>query len=555
MRSAIAWSAVALFGLVSVAVLASTCLPASASLRPTSTASPTLACTQLDPLLAAAKPSTEGFGTLARRSLADGCVAYIDTSTSPPSLELAFLRGSLTGTVIVIGALRTASGSSVDLTDVALTSSGTLYGVDFGSDLYRIDTTNAVATLVGPLSAQVNGLVVSPEGSLYASGGFELYTVNLSSGSATYVGTTGYASSGDLAFTPDGKLLMSAEPGLGGPNDSLVNLNLTTAYGTLVGSIGQGSVYGLAESYGTLFGATTSGELLTVDPSTGAATVLAAGGDLSANGMAVPPQATAPDGRTPPAVPTVAITSSKFFSRGGSERGSVVLSCAHASCSGEVRLTRVVGSPESPRTQISQNNNGTGKTHSEVLASTRYELSPGATRAFPLTFTALGSRLARQGPPTALQGTLVVSVKGGPYATSGVDVTGPTSGSADVPSASIPAAPSSTSTSTTPSSISTTTPTTAVTSAGSPQCTLAALTTAALAAGVPNVTGVDPQGYGCSGNWAYAGVGLGAQEEVTWVFMAVNGSWQRTDVQLSCQANSSSPTLPPSILQAACNSN
>ena len=404
---------VALVGLLSAIASAS---PVSATVRPASTTSPTLACTQLDPRLEAGKPGTAAFAELARQSLADGCVAYIDTSTSPPSLELAFLRGSLTGTVIPIGPLRTAS-ASVNLTDVALTSSGTLYGVDFGSDLYRIDTANARATLIGPLGDQVNGLVVGPEGTLYASGGYELYTVNVTSGSGTYVGTTGFASSGDLAFTPDGTLLMSAEPSLGGPNDSLVKLNLMTAYGTLIGSIGQGSVYGLAESYGTLFAATASGDLLTVDPATGASTVLAAGGDLSANGMAVPPQATAAVGLTPSSVPTVAIASSRFFERDGLERGSVVLSCGHVSCSGVVRLTRVV---ESAPALGALSTTDTRRTRIEVLARTRYELPDNETRVYPLTLTALGSRLARQG---RLAGTLVVSVRGGPYATSGVNVT------------------------------------------------------------------------------------------------------------------------------------
>jgi hypothetical protein len=116
------------------------------------------------------------------------------------------------------------------------------------------------------------------------------------------------------------------------------------------------------------------------------------------------------------------------------------------------------------------------------------------------------------------------------------------------------APPTSTSTSTTTSSIPTTTPTTAASAAGSPPCTVAALTSAA-EAGDPNATGVDPNGYGCSGNWAYAGVALSSQDEVTMIFMAVNGSWQTASVQLDCTSNSSSPTLPPSILQAACNSN
>jgi hypothetical protein len=404
---------IALVGLMIACLLWSGGRPASAMLDPASTGSPTLACTQLDPRLAAAKPNTEAFGTLARQSLADGCVAYIDTSTSPPSLELAFLRGSLTGTVINIGPLETAAGESVDLTDVALTSSGTLYGVDFGSDLYRVNTGDAVATLIGPLSAQTNGLVVSPEGTLYASGGYELYTVNLATGSATYVGTTGYASSGDLAFTPDGSLLMSAESA--SPNDSLVKLSLTTAYGSMIGSIGQGAVYGLAESYGTLFAATASGELLTVDPSSGASSVLAAGGDLSANGMAVPPQATTATESVPSSVPTVSIASSSFSTTTGSEKGSVVLSCAHKPCSGAVRVTRVVGSTEA---------GGAGKKgmHSEEIANAHYKLSRGETRTVPLTFTALGSRLVRQGLSAGVQGTLVVSVKGGPYTTVGVNL-------------------------------------------------------------------------------------------------------------------------------------
>jgi len=111
-------------------------------------------------------------------------------------------------------------------------------------------------------------------------------------------------------------------------------------------------------------------------------------------------------------------------------------------------------------------------------------------------------------------------------------------------------------TSTVPPTTATTTTTTGI-AAGLPPCSLPALTAAAQAAN-PNETGVDPQGYGCSGNWAYAGVGIGTGEdasEATWIFMSVNGSWQRTVVQLNCVENSSSPTIPPSILQTVCNSN
>jgi hypothetical protein len=122
------------------------------------------------------------------------------------------------------------------------------------------------------------------------------------------------------------------------------------------------------------------------------------------------------------------------------------------------------------------------------------------------------------------------------------------------------AAPTTTSTSstTTTTITPTITPTTTANAAGSPPCTVAALTAAVQAAGDPNETGVDPGGYVCSGDWAVAGVELGSggdASEGTRIFMAVNGSWQQTVVQLDCLGGSSSPTLPPLIFQRACNSN
>jgi hypothetical protein len=58
----------------------------------------------------------------------------------------------------------------------------------------------------------------------------------------------------------------------------LVTLDAATGAGTLVGPIGQDNVFGLVSSYGTLFGMTSNGELLIIDPSTGAGTVVSTGG-------------------------------------------------------------------------------------------------------------------------------------------------------------------------------------------------------------------------------------------------------------------------------------
>jgi len=85
-------------------------------------------------------------------------------------------------------------------------------------------------------------------------------------------------------------------------------------------------------------------------------------------------------------------------------------------------------------------------------------------------------------------------------------------------------------------------------------CIPTALTSAAQAAGGEG--SIDPQGYGCSGDWAYAGVVLeGGQEEVTWIFESVGGAWQRATVQVDCANETSTPAVPQMIIHTYCNSN
>lgn len=85
-------------------------------------------------------------------------------------------------------------------------------------------------------------------------------------------------------------------------------------------------------------------------------------------------------------------------------------------------------------------------------------------------------------------------------------------------------------------------------------CTPTALTSAAQAAGGEG--SIDPQGYGCSGDWAYAGVVLeGGQEEVTWIFESIGGAWQRATVQVDCGNETSTPAVPQMIIHTFCHSN
>jgi hypothetical protein len=203
--------------------------------------------------------------------LSDGCVVYAVT-TDPENLDLEFVRGPDVGQTIVIGPI---TGATSQLTDIALTSSGVLYATDF-SNFYTLDPNTGAATDIGATGALINGLVVGPTGTIYGSGlDDDLYTIDPTTGLASEVGNTGFNPSGDLAFSANGNLYMTA---VDISSDDLVSLDPTTGAGTLIGPIGQSEVYGMASSYGTLFGATSGGDLLTINTTTGAGTVIATGG-------------------------------------------------------------------------------------------------------------------------------------------------------------------------------------------------------------------------------------------------------------------------------------
>jgi hypothetical protein len=257
--------------LVAATLVASVCVATSA-LAGATPSGKTNACLGVDGGLAAKSPATQAFHSLARQALKHGCVAYVATA-SPATLGLEFVRGPETGTTIIIGS------TGVQLTDIALTSSGTLYGIDF-DNFYRVDPDTGQSTLIGAVGAVVNGLVVGPTGTIYAAAREvdQLRTIDPTTGASTLVGNTGFLSAGDLAFAPDGTLYMTARRSTVALPSLLVGLDPATGAGTLVGSIGQQNVFGLVSSYGTFFGMTSGGQLLTIDLSTGAGTVVSTDG-------------------------------------------------------------------------------------------------------------------------------------------------------------------------------------------------------------------------------------------------------------------------------------
>ncbi len=79
------------------------------------------------------------------------------------------------------------------------------------SNLYSIDSTTGVATLIGPTGTNLRGLAIDPTGAAYASCARSdspsvkgLWEVDLSTGAATFIGGTRGMS--DMAFDANGTL-------------------------------------------------------------------------------------------------------------------------------------------------------------------------------------------------------------------------------------------------------------------------------------------------------------------------------------------------------------
>jgi len=121
------------------------------------------------------------------------------------------------------------------------------------ANLYTVDVTTAVPTLVGSLTGlpdtdQMTGLAFDPnDGTLYGSAGSgadRIYTIDKSTGAVTLIGTTGPGgSTPDLFFDGTGSLFGSK--GGGGSPNTLISIDKATAAGTAIGPIGFVAVSGL----------------------------------------------------------------------------------------------------------------------------------------------------------------------------------------------------------------------------------------------------------------------------------------------------------------------
>jgi subtilisin family serine protease len=205
---------------------------------------------------------------------------------------------------------------------IAFDSSGTLYGVSGASGaqgtLMTIDPTNGTPSVIGLLSdpnAAVDGLRFNSEGVLYggsfnnSTGVGELLTIDPSNAqvltSVTLVGS-GNSFCPGIAF--DSKdVLYGSRGNSSGRTEDLDLIDQVTGVMTPIGPMEAVISDIVFAPDGTLYGSSPTGDLYSIDPATGAKTLLFNTGIAQLSGLAAAPASPTPT-PTPTATPTATPT-------------------------------------------------------------------------------------------------------------------------------------------------------------------------------------------------------------------------------------------------------
>src|SRR5713101_7699108 len=119
------------------------------------------------------------------------------------------------------------------------------FAVDTTGSLFSVDLTTATATPIGPTGQFLQGLAVSPQGSLFGTDYLgSLFSVSKTTGAATLIGSTGLGDIEGLSFR--GTTLIGTNfSNLGGPT-TVSAINTSTAAATLITTFSQGPVRAMA---------------------------------------------------------------------------------------------------------------------------------------------------------------------------------------------------------------------------------------------------------------------------------------------------------------------
>lgn len=202
---------------------------------------------------------------LSSLSLYAGDVFYAVSFTSPNSVFGTI--DPFTGSFVQIGSAFPGLAH-----DIAVSPDGTVYSV-VDSNLVTIDKSTGVATTVGAVPTNVQSLAFRPDGTLFGASYSDLFSLDPATASGADLGSMGLSASADnIRFDGSGTLyVMSAET-----DSQLYTVNQTTGAATFIGTSGAddislGAFLGGA-FYGTNQVSGTFDHVVQVNPATGLAT-------------------------------------------------------------------------------------------------------------------------------------------------------------------------------------------------------------------------------------------------------------------------------------------
>jgi len=162
------------------------------------------------------------------------------------------------------------------MNDLAVTPDGKLYSIS-SNNLYLVDPSDAAISWIAQVPGSVNvALTFDIDGTLLASdksGNF--HRIDPKTGISTNIGAygAGFGSSGDLVGLKNGALYEVNDVDAKG-NNTLITVDPKTGAATVVGPIGFRMVWGLSFWGGTLYGFTRLGEFISIDPKTAKGTLI-----------------------------------------------------------------------------------------------------------------------------------------------------------------------------------------------------------------------------------------------------------------------------------------
>ncbi len=176
-----------------------------------------------------------------------------------------------------------------DLYDIDTHPDGTTYGIA-GNKLYSYsETTGGWTPKAGSLGFldTPNGFCIDNEGKAFATAGYTLLSVDLTTGTSTSIGSLSpTSSSGDCVVNKGNQLFMTSnhtEP------DSFASINGDTAMARVVGATQHDQIWGLTAAYSRVFGLTFTGDVVEINVMTGATTLIRSYPEISFYGAASTP--------------------------------------------------------------------------------------------------------------------------------------------------------------------------------------------------------------------------------------------------------------------------